>query len=454
MSRMGKKRADSSLLNIAESRQHLKPDHKVSGGSIAALCNPCASGGKMPASQIERGVKPCTQTNAAGSVTPLNYYAKTANKPLKDQLVWDKKLPGFGTRVYPSGARVYVVQYRERKHTRRREIGSCDVMDLRTARRKARKILEDVKLGFGVVDPFAPKEEPAKLCFAAFIPIFLAHQKRLWAPCTYEASVNLIERHLRPEFSSKILFLITRADVMKWRDGLVARPGIANRTIPILSGMMKLAEQLGLRAPNSNPCRRMPRYKRPAKVRFLELNEVARVGAWLDTHRARWPQSCAMIALLLLTGARKGEIETLEWDWLDGEVAHLPRSKTGPKLLYLGTAAQRLLAQLEPMDGVAYVFPTRDGRAAAPIQAHVWIKLRDEVGITDVRLHDLRHTFASHAVMNGFTLPVVSRLLGHALLETSERYAHLNTASVHQAATRVSGHLARLTGFAVTGDIL
>jgi integrase len=451
MPRAAAEQAECRELWIAGANQICTPERKGLMGSIATPSNPCASGGNMPAEANRCRTRVRTSGTRNAAISALEYCSKTAKKPLKDVLVWDKKLPGFGTRTYPSGARVYVVQYRERKRTRRREIGSADVMDLRTARRKARKILEDVKLGFGVVDPFAVKADPTSMRFADFIPVFLGHQKRLWSPRTFAKSSELIERVLRPEFSIRIMLDIDRSDVMRWRDGLASRPGNANRTIPILSAMMKLAEQLGLRPANSNPCRGLPRYKRPAKVRFLELDEITRVGTWLDRHQDQWPQSCAMITLLLLTGARKAEIETLEWDWLDGEVAHLPRSKTGPKLLYLGKAAQELLAQMPRQTDVPFVFPTIDGTRAAQVQQHVWYQLREEVGISDVRLHDLRHTFASHAVMRGYTLPVVSRLLGHALLETSERYAHLNMTSVRDAASRVSGHLARLTGFGVSG---
>jgi Phage integrase family/Arm DNA-binding domain/Phage integrase, N-terminal SAM-like domain len=265
-------------------------------------------------------------------------------------------LPGFGTRIYPSGVQVYVVQYRERKHTLRREIGSCDAMDLRTARRKAGKILEEVKLGFGVVDPFAAKKEPAKLRFEEFIPIYLEHQKWLWAPRTYAKSVNLVERHLYPEFSSKILFLITRADVMRWRDGLAARQSNANRTIPILSGMMKLG----------------------------------------DAARA-----------VLVT---------------------LPRVQGSPFVFAQNTAPSRHITRL-------YEF---------------WHKtVPPEARIKPLRLHDLRHSFASHAALIQENTPTIAKLLGHKGTDNTHRYMHLADRPVREAAEKVSALIAR----AMAGEV-
>ena len=158
-----------------------------------------------------------------------------------------------------------------------------------------------------------------------------------------------------------------------------------------------------------------------------------------------------MIWLLLFTGARSGEIASLKNDWIDNGFFHLPDSKTGPRPIYVGEAAREIVASLALNDAHEWTFPHPSGEGHRKISEFVWSDIRKRAGLEDFRLHDLRHTFASYAVMNGVSLPTVSRLLGHAILQTTERYAHLSSESTRAAAGRVVGHLARATGFTAKG---
>ena len=244
---------------------------------------------------------------------------------------------------------------------------------------------------------------------------------------------------------------MTRAIVLKWRDELGERPGTPNRTLPVLSVMMTTAETMGLRPRRSNPCRNVTRFPTETVERFLALDELSRLGAALGDVETQYPNNCAIIRLLLLTGARKAEIGSLQWSYLDGAIARLTESKTGPKTLYLGRAARDLLAPL-PRAHDEWAFPDKHGTGHAELKWPLWTRIRAAAGLDEVRLHDLRHTFASHAAMNRVKLPTISKLLGHALLETTERYAHLSDTSVHEAAGRVSGHIARASGFTFGGE--
>jgi integrase len=239
--------------------------------------------------------------------------------------------------------------------------------------------------------------------------------------------------------------------ILKWRDRMGERPGTANRTLPVLSVMMTTAETMGLRPHRSNPCRNVTRFPTKIIERFLSLDELTSLGAVLASVEDDHLQDCAIIRLLLLTGARRQEIESLCWSYIDGSFAHLPESKTGPKTLYLGRAARDLL-RLLPRSEHDWVFPDEHGTSHAQLAWPRWKRIREAAGVEDVRLHDLRHTFASHAAMNRVTLPTISKLLGHSLLETTERYAHLGDTSVREAVGRVSGHIARASGFAFGGD--
>jgi integrase len=425
-------------------RQHLEQEPT----NCVTASNLCASGpiGDLPLKRLGR-----RSVQRATLAADVDTKAAYQDQP-SEQFVWDPILPGFGIRVLPTGRQVYIVQYRERGRTRRRVIAPVLQIDARMARRRARKILSDVKTGLGIVDPFKPAAAASAITLTDYVEQFWATHARHWAPSTQESSRKLIDRLIVPEFGQVAVAYISRAMVLRWRDSLGSSPGTANRVLPILSVMMKTAEQLGHRRRQSNPCRNVTRFPTKHLERFLSLDEISRLGCALRGAEQRWPQQCAIISLLLLTGARKGEIESLQWSYLDGSFAHLPNSKSGPRTIYLGRPARDVLAGL-PRDRDDWVFPRSEGAPGhAEVKWQQWAAIRQAADLDDVRLHDLRHTYASHGVMNGINLPTIGKLLGHALLETSERYAHLSDTSVREAIGRVSGYLAKASGFDFSGD--
>ena len=238
-----------------------------------------------------------------------------------------------------------------------------------------------------------------------------------------------------PFFAAMRVAHIARADVARWFDSMSATPGNANRALPVLSVMMRQAELWDLRPQGSNPCRGMRRYKMKPRERFLSLDELKRLGFVLD--HAEDAQAAAAIRLLLFTGARSSEVTGLRWDWIRGTRALLPDSKTGPKALQLPPPARAVLAALPRTS--PFVFPDSTGERAMTNLGHRWNKLRALAGLDDVRIHDCRHSFASHAVMSGLDLYTVGRLLGHADTASTERYAHLADSHVRAAAGRISG---------------
>ncbi|UAJ12445.1 site-specific integrase [Polymorphobacter megasporae] len=376
--------------------------------------------------------------------------AVPSEKPA-DTFHWDPILKGFGIRASATGRQVYFVQYRERGQTRRRVIGSVADLDPRTARRKARQILSAVKVGLGVVDPFNLPQPAPTMPFAVFAERFWEAHAHRWAPTTQASNRKAIDRVILPEFGKIDLAEITRAMVRKWHAAMGDRPGTANRTLPVLSVMMATAETMGLRPRRSNPCTRFTRFRTQRMERYLSLAEVGALGAALWQAENQYPQQCAIIRLLLLTGARKREIESLRWSYLDDSFAHLAEAKTGPRTVYLGRPARELLATL-PRGDDDFVFPRDQAEAHAVIAYYVWDRIRISAGLADVRLHDLRHTFASHAAMMRVSQPTIAKMLGHSLFETTDRYTHLSDTSVREAVGRVSAHLARATGFVAKGD--
>lgn len=205
---------------------------------------------------------------------------------------------------------------------------------------------------------------------------------------------------------------------------------------------MRQAEIYGYRAEGSNPCKGIKRYRREGRERFLSVAEMRSLAAVLDRFEADRPQQVAIIRLLLLTGCRASEVRTLKWRYRREGKLFLPDSKTGPRKVFLNTPA-RAVIERQPRTDSPFVFPSpRDpGRACSP-NLPLWYLMRRQAGIEDVRLHDLRHTFASHAVLRGIPLPVVSRMLGHKRPTMTLRYAHVGDRETEAAAERIGAAIA------------
>ena len=216
--------------------------------------------------------------------------------------------------------------------------------------------------------------------------------------------------------------------------------------MPVLSVILRGAEAMGLWREGSNPCLGIRRYRRKGRARFLSDEEIRRLSARLSAHANGRPQQVAVVRLLLLTGCRKGEILTLCWsDYREGHL-FLTDSKTGPRTVTLNTQARRILER-RPRGGSPFVFPSpRNPALPRSRNLAFWDRARREACIEDVRLHDLRHTHASHAVMNGVPVPVVSRLLGHSDVRSTLRYAHLGDRQIEEAAERVGQAIATIMG--------
>ena len=272
----------------------------------------------------------------------------------------------------------------------------------------------------------ARTERETGTLFADFAAEFLRRQGRRRKPSTREGNVRLIDRYLLPFFGTMRVAEIGRADVRRWFDSLSGTPGNAHRTLPVLSVMLRQAELWDLRPQGSNPCRNMRRYKTAPRERFLSLDELKRLGFVLE--HAEDKQAAAVVRLLLFTGARSSEITGLRWDWIRGSRAVLPDSKTGPKAVQLPPPARAVpncLPRTSP-----FVFPNRKGDGPMTDLGLRWSRLRALAGLDDVRIHDCRHTFASHAVMSGLDLYTVGRLLGHADTGSTERYAPTSPTSM------------------------
>ena len=209
---------------------------------------------------------------------------------------------------------------------------------------------------------------------------------------------------------------------------------------------MNLAEAWGLRAEGNNPCRHVKKYPENRRERYLSREELQKLGAALDDAKRRETESpyvTAAIALLAFTGARLSEILTLRWEDVDlkGGALRLPDSKTGAKPIYLNDAAVRVLRSVPVMAGNPFVIAGKKRGARLVNLQKPWRRIRAAAGLHDVRIHDLRHSFASVGAAAGMSLPVIGKLLGHTQPATTARYAHLSADPICAASAMIGSEI-------------
>ena len=228
------------------------------------------------------------------------------------------------------------------------------------------------------------------------------------------------------------------ATIADFHHGMRKTPYQANRALGVISKMFSLAEVWGWRAEGTNPCRHVKPYRERKRERFLSEEETVRLSEVLRRAEREMPSAVAAFRLLLLTGCRMSEIQTLRWEYIKKDHIALPDSKTGARIVPIGASVHAVLASIPRAPDNPWViagrFPgTHIGNLQRP-----WTVIRERAGLEDVRIHDLRHTFASRALALGESLPMIGKLLGHTQVQTTARYAHLAREAVNNAASRVA----------------
>jgi integrase len=428
-----------------------------------------------------------------GKITKRAVDALEANASGETTL-WDSDVKGFGVRARSGGARTYVLRYRPGGGGRNAPLrtftigrhGSPWTPD--TARAEAKRLLGLVEDGADpAADHVARREAPTINDLAARFLAEHAEAKR--KDRTAAEYRRLIEKLILPEIGKRKVADVTRHEIAKLHHAHRATPYQANRVLAVLRKMFNLAERWGMRSDGSNPCRHVEKFAEQSRERMLSGDELARLGEALSAYEGS-PHVAAAVKLLVFTGARLGEILGLHWDWIDFErgEARLPDSKTGAKTVHLAPPALAVLADLPRLQGNPHVIiGLKDGAALVNLEKP-WRAIRERAtvclwrdgedravaklveslardlereptvqecrkaareakvklpaGLTDVRLHDLRHAFASVAAASGMGLPIIGKMLGHAQAATTARYAHLAPDPVKAAAAAVAGRIA------------
>lgn len=361
------------------------------------------------------------------------------------EMVRDTDIVGFGVRRQ-RGAPVYFVRKRVGGVARWMTIGTHGAgWTPDRARKEAQSILGTIADGG---DPAAAKQiDRDRSRVADAVELFLQHHGPKLKPRTREEYERLFKLHLLPAFGHRRVDEINRSDVARFHAERSATKAGANFALACLSKFMSWAEEHGLRPENSNPCRRVKKYVTVKRERYLTGEEFARLGAELDRVEADKEESpfvTAALRLLILTGARLNEILTLKWSYVDLQrsLLFLPDSKTGQKAIRLSDAALAVLTNLPRLSGNPYVLPGRlEGQGLINLQKP-WRRIRERAGLPDVRIHDLRHSFASVAAASGGSLPMIGKLLGHTQPQTTARYAHLAEDPVQDLNQRVGSTIA------------
>ena len=350
--------------------------------------------------------------------------------------VRDPDLTGFGVRVLPSGAKRYFIHSQHDGRRVWKLVGQAEVLNVDEARDRARAMLAAIRNGND--DEAAA---PSAILFETVADEVFRRYARNWKPSTLRVNRNYYQNHILPWFEGRPIADITAHDVRRWFASLHNTPVSADRSAPILSVILRQAEVYGYRPEGTNPCAGIKRYRRQGRQRFMSTAETRRLGEVLARHEVEHPQAAAIIRLLLLTGCRKGEIVTLKWRFYREGNLFLPDSKTGPRTVWLSSAARAILDGLPRKS--SWIFPsTRTKRSITTVTVdQLWYRVRAEADLNDVRIHDLRHTYASMAIAQGETVLTIGRLLGHRDPETTLKYTHLSDAMVRDAVDTVGAVL-------------
>ena len=368
--------------------------------------------------------------------------------------IWDTELKGFGLRVTAAGLKTYIARYRvgggRGGVLRQQVLGRHGKLTPDDARADAKAILNAAERG---IDPQALKAAAREaLTLSELCDLFLKEGPGRKA-ATLTADTSRIKWHIKPLIGSIKINSMSKADVQRMvreiaggktatenaRHVKGGKPS-ATRTLSLVKSIFAFALDRKLIA--DSPAKGVKGYKPNKRERFLSPKEMASLGDALTAIEAEGRHKLAVniIRLLALTGARRNEIARLRWSEVDAgrSALRLEDSKTGRKVIPLGAAALALLISIPKSNGV-YVFPDpADPEKPFPGLFYAWSCIRDRAGLTGVRIHDLRHSFASAGLATGQGLVLIGKLLGHQQVSTTARYAHLADDPVKAAADRIS----------------
>lgn len=377
--------------------------------------------------------------------------------------VRDDEVPGFLVRVGVDGSKSFYLMYRAGKGRtapkKRLHLGAFPKITVEQARAAAKEKAAAVTLGEDPAERL--REDKAAVSIAEALDAFQKEYVVKLKPSTISFYEVVIEKHLKPAVGKVRTKQLGYADVARFHAAMKEKPYMANRCIAVISVFLNWCELHGYRDKNSNPCKEIRLYKEHKRQEFMGATELAILGETLERMERTWherqktkekrtakdvdtitPQAAAAIRLIMFTGARRGEILSLKWSYIDLEqgIARLPDSKTGFKVLQLPAPAVAVLNRMPQIS--EYVFPSPSVTGHMVNLKDAWGDVLKQSGLTGWRIHDLRHAFASMMVNGGASLPIVGKILGHTQASTTARYAHLEENPARKAAEAAAAKIA------------
>ena len=375
-----------------------------------------------------------SRANKAGKTTWSRY------------VLWDDDVRGLGLRIFPTGKKSFILMYRAGSRQRQMTLGPYGVLTLQQARAKAQQLLATVALEGR--DPLAEqKTVKASATMAELADRYMTeHAEVKKKPASAKTDRQMLRDYVLSKLGNRSVEEVSRQDVAALHHGLRQKPYVANRVLALVSKMLNLAERWGLRPDGSNPCRHVQPFKEKKRERYMSSEELARLTQALAAAEEEGSESVhaiAAIRLLILTGCRLREILHLRWEHVDFENSRLalPDSKTGAKMVFLGTIAGEVLAGISRTSGNPWVIEGWKPKSHLSDLKGPWRRICERANLHDLRIHDLRHSFAAVGAGLGLSLPMIGKLLGHTQPRTTARYAHLAADPMHEAANRIEGQL-------------
>lgn len=362
----------------------------------------------------------------------------------KDYIIWDEIIKGFAIKVTPMGRKTYFLKYTNlEKQQRKPSIGTHGSITCEQARKIASDWYFRAKQG---EDPSQEKKSIPRnyLNVREYCNKYMKEYVEIYKKpsSVYNEGLN-IKNHILPNIGDIKLVDLCKQDILALLSSMRSTPVMANHIRASLSKMLNLAEEWGLRPEGSNPVKYIKSFPSKSKERFLNQQELVRLNNAIN-ESAETPHVKALFKLLMLTGARLREIMHAKWEWVDFDrkILNLPDSKTGKKPIRLSDQAIHILKDLPRINDNPYIIIGKNAGEPLKEPKKQWKRICQAANLEDVRIHDLRHTFASKCVENGIPLQVVGKLLGHSNIRTTERYAHLVEDHIRQATENVGAKFA------------
>jgi integrase len=371
--------------------------------------------------------------------------------PAKRVVIWDTEVTGFCVRIYPTGKKTYFLQYRNKKReTHKIKIGVHGSITTELARQKAIELSLSVGAG---EDPSIKHKIVAQSTEQSMQDLadkyLNLHAQPKKALKSYKEDIAKLKNIILKRYGHLRVDSISTLDLQQLNSDLQKTPIQANRTMALLSKMFNLAIQWGWRS--DNPAMGVGKYKEQKRHRWLDDEESQRLFAALDTYHNQ--NVANAIRLLILTGARKTELLSATWDHFDLEKgvwtkdAHSTKQRKMEHVPFSSLVLEILKKMKEQADS-HFLFPGKVPGQPLKDPKKAWDTIRKKAGAPDVRIHDLRHTFASHLVSSGLSLSIVGKLLGHTQASTTQRYAHLADAPLREAAELLGNKMKALSNTA------